>query len=167
MQNFQLGKPPQGTTSKVIFDRIIKHLNGLKKSWEQPLFIPSQPLTCEEWTKLEKLQHELDAEYELRCEMLRTRLEVTIQSFQWNNDQEKNAFLAKLYEEKLNEIDFLSKETGIADLLAARPNLLIIQKTSSALVRKNTHSQLEKHIIGRVPDRGGEIKLVFFFNLQH
>lgn len=36
-----------------------------------------------------------------------------------------------------------------------RDSLAIIEKTSSANVRKNTKSKIQRHIIGRVPDRGG------------
>jgi hypothetical protein len=44
---------------------------------------------------------------------------------------------------------------SLADLLAAREDLAIIEKTSSATVRKNTQSAVNKVIIGSVPDRGG------------
>lgn len=44
---------------------------------------------------------------------------------------------------------------GIADLLAARDDLAVIEKTSNAAVRKNTRSNINKVIIGNVPDRGG------------
>lgn len=38
----------------------------------------------------------------------------------------------------------------LSDLLAAREDLAIIEKTSSASVRKNTQSAINKVIIGRV-----------------
>lgn len=38
----------------------------------------------------------------------------------------------------------------LSDLLAARVDLAIIEKTSSASVRKNTQTQLNKVIIGQV-----------------
>lgn len=38
----------------------------------------------------------------------------------------------------------------LSDLLAAREDLAIIEKTSSASVRKNTQSAVNKVIIGRV-----------------
>lgn len=43
----------------------------------------------------------------------------------------------------------------MADLLAARDDLAIIEKTSNASVRKNTRSKINSVIIGAVPDRGG------------
>lgn len=44
---------------------------------------------------------------------------------------------------------------SLADLLAARNDLAIIEKTSNASVRKNTRSKINSVIIGAVPDRGG------------
>lgn len=43
----------------------------------------------------------------------------------------------------------------LAQLLASRDDVAIIEKTSSATVRKNTQSNVTKVIIGHVPDRGG------------
>lgn len=39
---------------------------------------------------------------------------------------------------------------NLADLLAAREDLAIVEKTSSASVRKNTKSDINRVIIGRV-----------------
>lgn len=41
-------------------------------------------------------------------------------------------------------------DVDISDLLAARVDLAIIEKTSNANVRKNTKSELNKVIIGQV-----------------
>lgn len=127
--------------------------------WGNALFIPSKSLNFEEWKKIEKLQSDLDTEYDLRREMLLTRLDVTIQSFQWSDAaKSKSDIIADRYSEKrreLNRLLYQNKATDIVELLAARDDLLQIEKTSSSNVRKNTQSDLEKHIIGMVPDRGG------------
>lgn len=47
------------------------------------------------------------------------------------------------------------RATDIVALLAAREDLAIIEKTSSANVRKNTGTDIQKHVMGGVPDRGG------------
>ena len=44
---------------------------------------------------------------------------------------------------------------SISDLLAARTDLAIIEKTSSAKYRTNTKSAVNSVVIGKVPDRGG------------
>lgn len=127
--------------------------------WGKALFVPSRSLTFEEWKKIDKLQSELDSEYDLRREMLLTRLDVTIQSFQWSDAaKSKSDSIAERYTSKRNELDRLlyqNKATDIVELLAARDDLLQIEKTSSSNVRKNTQTDLQKHIIGMVPDRGG------------
>lgn len=46
-------------------------------------------------------------------------------------------------------------DVHMADLLSAREDLAIIEKTSSAGVRRNTQSVVNKVMIGVVPDRGG------------
>lgn len=108
---------------------------------------------------MEKLQKELDAEYDLRRKMLITRLDVTIQSFQWADAaKNKSSTIAECYANKRDELDHIVnrvKSTDIIELLAARSDLLHLEKTSSANVRKNTQTDLQKHIIGMVPDRGG------------
>jgi len=43
----------------------------------------------------------------------------------------------------------------LSDLLAARVDLAVIDKTSSECVRKHTKSAVNDVTIGRVPDRGG------------
>jgi len=58
------------------------------------------------------------------------------------------------YEERRKTLKNEPKVT-MADLLAARDDLAIIEKTSSANVRKNTRSKINSVIIGAVPDRGG------------
>lgn len=116
-------------------------------------------MTYEEWLKLEKLQNELETEYDLRRKMLMTRLDVTIQSFQWSDAAKKQTdSISECYRCKRQEIDQIlhrNKRTDIIELLAARNDLLHVEKTSSAKVRKNTQTDLQKHIIGMVPDRGG------------
>lgn len=127
--------------------------------WGKALFIPSRSLKFEDWNKIENLQSDLDTEYDLRREMLLTRLDVTIQSFQWSDAaKSKSDIIGDRYSDKrreLNRLLYQNKATDIVELLAARDDLLQIEKTSSSNVRKNTQSDLEKHIIGMVPDRGG------------
>lgn len=127
--------------------------------WGKTLFAPSRQLTFEEWNKLEKLQNELDAEYDLRREMLITRLDVTIQSFQWaDSAKNKTSTIFECYSNKRQELDQIlhtKKSTDVIELLAARDDILHVEKTSSSFVRQNTQTDIQKHIIGMVPDRGG------------
>lgn len=101
----------------------------------------------------------MDTEYDLRRKMLMTRLDVTIQSFQWSDAAKKQAdSISECYMCKRQELDqilYRNKRTDLIELLAARNDLLHVEKTSSAKMRKNTQTDLQKHIIGMVPDRGG------------
>jgi hypothetical protein len=55
--------------------------------------------------------------------------------------------------------DAMIREPNVtfAHLLSSRDDLAIIEKTSSASVRKNTRSTINSYIIGSVPDRGGRL----------
>ncbi|KFB36508.1 AGAP011248-PA-like protein [Anopheles sinensis] len=159
-----MGKPPNNVPPKALFERINTSLDEvIRKAGEnrlsKPLFNPKQRLTAEQWAKLERLQKELDDEYDLRRKMLLTRLDVTIQSFKWSTRiKGKENLISERYAEKRKILDTLEvggRDTDVAALLAARETLAIIEKTSSASVRKNTKSKIQRHIIGRVPDRGG------------
>lgn len=82
--------------------------------------------------------------------MLIKRLDVTVQSFQWSEKAKsnENEIISKFTTPR-NKMT-VEPEVTIADLLAAREDLAIIEKTSNALVRKNTQSSVNKVIIGRV-----------------
>jgi hypothetical protein len=54
----------------------------------------------------------------------------------------------------------------LSDLLAARDDLAIIEKTSSASVRKNTQSAINKVIIGRVSSNSSYQKMQRLYILR-
>ncbi|XP_063695859.1 protein FAM98A [Culicoides brevitarsis] len=160
-----LGKPPDNITSKQLFekinnkfDEIIARTNGMKRIGK-PLFCPKTRVSDENWNKLADLQKNLDAEYDLRRKMLLTRLDCTVQSFQWSEKiKGKEAEITERFAAKRQKLEQLTtggQRTGIPALLAARDNLAIIEKTSSANVRRNTRSKIQRHVMGSVPDRGG------------
>lgn len=166
MLNLNLGKPPENISAKTLFDKILPRVDeAIKKNGNQvpkALFSPAKPLTRDQWCKLEQIQKELDTEYDLRREMLITRLDVTVQSFQWSdNIKGKEDSIAQRYTNKRKELDYLKhggKTTDLVELLTAREDIAIIDKTSSANVRENTQTDIQKHVIGRVPDRGGRAR---------
>lgn len=123
------------------------------------LFNPKKSMNEEQWHQIAKLQAALEEEYNLRRKMLMTRLDVTVQSFKWSDKiKGKEKDINERYSTKCQVLEKLlygGHRTDIASLLAARDKLAIIEKTSSANVRKNTKSKLQRHIIGKVPDRGG------------
>lgn len=161
-----LGKPPDNIAIDALFNKInsrfdetLKNIPNGQKRIGNPLFNPKNPLKDEQWLKIEKIHAALDQEYNLRRKMLMTRLDVTIQSFKWSDKiKGKEKDINEKFAYKTQVLDKMVKgehRTDIVALLAARDKLAIIEKTSSANVRKNTKSKLQRHIIGRVPDRGG------------
>ncbi|CRL01394.1 CLUMA_CG014466, isoform A [Clunio marinus] len=161
-----LGKPPENISPDALFNKIstkldetLKVIPNSEKRIGNALFTPKKPLNNAQWIQLEKIQAALEEEYNMRRKVLMTRLDVTIQSFKWSEKiKGKEKFINERYMNKSQVLDKLAKggqRTDIPSLLAARDKLAIIEKTSSANVRKNTKSKLQRHIIGKVPDRGG------------
>lgn len=140
-------------------EETLKAVPDAEKRVGKPLFNPKKPLNDEQWHKLAEVQAALEQEYNLRRKMLMTRLDVTIQSFKWSDKiKGKEKDINERYSDKnqvLEKLQYGATRTDIVALLAARDKLAIIEKTSSANVRKNTKSKLQRHIIGKVPDRGG------------
>ncbi|XP_017129224.1 protein FAM98B [Drosophila elegans] len=163
-KDLQLGELPKNINSKLLFEKITPRLEqSLKQTNRQvvsePLLKMKKPLTDGQWRVLESLHRDLEAEYNLRRQMMTTRLEATVQSFQWSESmrQRSNEIMDR-FNRQMKELEQLKvggEQTDMAALLAARSDLAIIEKTSSANVRKNTASKIQKHVIGRVPDRGG------------
>ncbi|XP_076276962.1 protein FAM98A [Lasioglossum baleicum] len=154
--NFE--KPPDDITPVKLFARLENKLKDVLKT--VPNELVGQPLittgfTEKEWNDLQHIQQELHDEYRLRRDMLLKRLDVTVQSFLWSDRiKSQEAELNKRYEDTRK---FLSAEPDVtfADLLASRDDIALMEKTSSASVRKNTKSNINSLIIGAVPDRGG------------
>uniref|UniRef100_A0A1B0G6W2 Protein FAM98A n=1 Tax=Glossina morsitans morsitans TaxID=37546 RepID=A0A1B0G6W2_GLOMM len=159
-----LGKPPENIAPKAFFDKLNFKVEERIKSIKagilnEPLMRTTKSLTDAQWKQLEAIHEDLDREYNLRRQVLLTRLEVTIQSFQWSDKMRaRENEIIERFQSKLKDLEaykYGGDSTNIVALLAARADLAIIEKTSSANVRKNTASKIQKHVIGSVPDRGG------------
>jgi len=161
-----LGKPPENISAEALFNKITSRLDenlqsipNAEKRIGKPLFNPKKTLNDDQWRQVEDIQGALQDEYNLRRKMLITRLDVTIQSFKWSDKiKGKEKDINERYSHKnqiLEKLKYGGNRTDIAALLSARDKLAIVEKTSSANVRKNTKSKLQRHIMGKVPDRGG------------
>ncbi|KAK7074807.1 Protein fam98a [Halocaridina rubra] len=151
-------KPPANITPQQLFAKVDQKVLDVKSKAHpsligKPLF--TGVLSDKQWTLLNQMQEEMHKEYAMRRQMMIKRLDVTVQSFQWSDK-------AKMRENDLTKAfrtrrDQLTEEPNVSlgDMLAAREDLAVLEKTSSALVRKQTKTPLNKIIIGRVPDRGG------------
>jgi len=161
-----LGKPPENISADALFNKINSRLDDTLRSVPdsqkrigKPLFTPKNALKDSKWDHIEKIQATLEKEYNLRKKMLMTRLDVTIQSFKWSDRiKGKEKDITERFSNKqqiLEKLQLGGLRADIPSLLAARDKLAIIEKTSSANVRKNTNSKIQRHIMGKVPDRGG------------
>lgn len=162
-KTLQLGKPPDNIGTKALFDKVAFKLEEKvrqcdPKRLREPL-IGRSVLKKFQWEKLEEVARDLENEYNKRRTVLITRLEVTIQSFSWSDRTKlKENDISRNFQNHMKTVEELKTggtKTDIVALLSARTDLPIIEKTSCSNVRKNTRSDVNKHIIGSVPDRGG------------
>lgn len=78
-------KPPSNITVQQLFQKLIPSVqNTAQKAGSQLLGTPafSGSLSDVQWNTLAEVQKDLNDEYRIRREMMLTRLDVTIQSFQ-------------------------------------------------------------------------------------
>ncbi|CAH0393310.1 unnamed protein product [Bemisia tabaci] len=154
----KFAKPPDNITPEVLFGKVQAKLKEVLSKvpddlLRKPLF--TGVLTDKQWFRLAKIQTELHTDYTIRREMLLKRLDVTVLSFEWSDKLKSKAqVITQSYTPKRQALT-LEPNISIADVLAARDDLTIIEKTSSASVRRNTQSSINKVVIGQVPDRGG------------
>jgi hypothetical protein len=158
-QELDLGKPPESITAEKMWSGIIPKVKARASPPLDPLF--TGVLSPAQWTTLENYFKELQSDYRMRREMLLKRLDVTVQSFHWSDrlKGEKNEQLSQEFN-KLRPKMIATPSVLLADVLAARSDLPIVEKTSSTSVRKNTRSAVNKVVIGKVPDRGGKKVLI-------
>lgn len=127
-----------------------------------PAILPER-LSDQQWESLQALYEDFLDEYTVRRKLLLTRLEVTVQSFKWGEGSKgkgtklKNTYLPQ--RKQLKDEPFIK----LSDVIAARESLLVLEKTSSANVVKNTKSSVNRFLIPAVPSRGGHPKEHRFF----
>ncbi|XP_063370346.1 protein FAM98A-like [Cydia amplana] len=154
----KFNKPPPNITVEMLFSKLESKLKDtIQKEGQQlvgkPLY--NKAMTEKDWKALETAFSEMYDEYRLRRETLITRLECTVQSFEWSDRlKTKKDVIQSAYRPKRDQLR-IKPDVKLSDFLAARTSLLQVEKTSSASVRKNTQSDVNKVIIGQVPDRGG------------
>ncbi|CAB3370970.1 Hypothetical predicted protein [Cloeon dipterum] len=158
MLALRFSKPPENISTAVLFTNVEKRLaETLQKSHSDLVgkAIFDKKLSAEQWKAIANEQKKMHNEFRIRRELLLTRLHVTAHSFQWP-EKLKNKLddMTNAFQERQRT---LTKEPAvdISDLLAARLDILVLEKTSNSSVRKNTKSALNNVVIKKVPDRGG------------
>lgn len=158
LQTLRFPKPPANISVQTLFQKLVPTIPIVIKKAGMDIVgkgIFNGFLSNPQWEILNGVQEDLHKEYKIRREMMLTRLDVTIQSFQWSDRTKgKDDLFEKLYYDRrpLLKVD---PDVDMSDLLASRTDIAIIEKTSNSSVRRNTRSSLNKVIIGQVPDRGG------------
>uniref|UniRef100_T1JGC5 Protein FAM98A n=1 Tax=Strigamia maritima TaxID=126957 RepID=T1JGC5_STRMM len=151
-------KPPANITPQQLFTKLenkVKELLSKMPSnyMSKPLF--NGVLSDKQWLTIDEINKQLKNEYRLRREMLTKRLDVTIQSFKWSSRAKaRDNDITQAFQAIRNKLT-VDPDINLADVLAARETIAYMEKTSSASVRKNTKSAVNKVMIGSVPDRGG------------
>lgn len=109
----------------------------------------------DEWKEIEYVSQALEQDYSRRRQMVIQRLDVTIQSFRWSEQlQNKDDRLNSVYRSVRSRMA-PAADLDVAHLLAARDDLLQIEKTSGGSARERTKCGINRILIGKVPDRGG------------
>ncbi|CAL1271694.1 unnamed protein product [Larinioides sclopetarius] len=117
-----------------------------------------ESFSAEQWDTLSDLYKDFLQDYQVRRELLLTRLEVTIQSFKWGEGSKgKENEILRAYVYKRSKLK-KSPSVKLSDVIAARESIFEIEKTSSDELVKNTKSSLKRFLISAVPDRGGRPK---------
>nr|XP_032524312.1 protein FAM98A-like [Danaus plexippus plexippus] len=148
----KFNKPPPNISPDMLFAKLEAKLkDAIAKEGDlvgKPLY--NKTLTDKQWKDLDDFYKELFEDYRLRRETLITRLECTVQSFEWSDRlKSKTDIIQSTYRPKREQLK-LKPAVNLSDFLAARTDLLYVEKTSSASVRKNTISDVNKVLIGRV-----------------
>ncbi|CAH8874937.1 unnamed protein product [Trichobilharzia szidati] len=152
--------PPDGTASSLIYSSFQKGIsdslsrcppNHMGKS-----VIPLTGISDRQWSQISRIAALLQQQYASRQSTLLKRLDVTVQSFKWSDKAKSNLDnITAVYNPirgKMGQIPY----PGIPEVLAVRDNMILrIEKTSGASSRRYTSCDLNKILIGRVPDRGG------------
>lgn len=154
----KLPKPPTNISPKILFDKVAAKLKEyISKSsvslYGLPLFVGM--LSDKQWHILDSFYKELYTEYRIRREMLIKRLDVTIQSFEWSDRLKSKSNEIQNSFQQLRQLLTVDPTVRLSDVLATRKDLAILEKTSSASVRRKTKTALNDVLIGLVPDRGG------------
>ncbi|XP_045464480.1 protein FAM98A isoform X2 [Harmonia axyridis] len=158
LQAMNFPEPPPDLTFQRLFSKVIARIEDIFKKMGNRFVgktFFSGFLSDKQWMILDQLEKDLNNDYKIRREMLLTRLDVTIQSFQWSDRVKgKEGYFQSYHKDERKKLCG-QPNVDLSHLLAARTDLVIIEKTSSANVRKNTKTSIQKVIIGKVPDRGG------------
>lgn len=166
MQMFQLldlDVNSMGTdiTDSETFNRIIHRLKELfATDFNAPdlLFVPKTNLSEAQWAQLDQCHTDLQEEYNLRRQMMMTRLDVTMLGFQWKGDTKLD--VAQIWRQKRRNLDALTTNLNrrdISDLLVAERSLLTMEKVASTRIKGSKKNVFQGNLT--LPNRGGVVSI--------
>jgi len=120
----------------------------------KPLF--STELSKEEYKMVDDYASKLNVEFQKRSELLLKRLDTTVESFFWSDRvRPMKGEIMKFYK-PARETMLYRGDINMEDLLAARLNLLTVEKASSKKNTTGTSGEISKYTLQHHPsDRGG------------
>lgn len=159
----QLLQLPPVSNCQQMFQNIEKKIRDLLSKLppnylKEPLL--QRTLDTKQWAKLSQINDGMCQEYKMRRQVLIKRVDVTIQSFSWSDKLKSKADVVSGAFQPIRTKLHADSLTSVVDILAARNDLCIIDKTSSGVAREVTKCEINKTLIGKVPDRGGRPSLV-------
>lgn len=153
LKSLDMTPPPANITLSIFFKKLEEHIMALKPIKQTALL--NQSLTPMQWTLVEQAYHRLLKDFTVRRMVLIKRLDVTVLSFRWSSRmKDKQNELTQVYMPIRQELS-VEPTVQLGDILAARHDVAVEEKTSCQNVRQNTQTSITKVIIGPVPDRGG------------
>ncbi|EAT37800.1 AAEL010247-PA [Aedes aegypti] len=166
MQMFQLldlDVNSMGTdiTDSETFNRIIHRLKEFfATDFNAPdlLFVPKTNLNEAQWAQLDQCHTDLQEEYNLRRQMMMTRLDVTMLGFQWKGDTKLD--VAQIWRQKRRNLDALTTNLNrrdISDLLVAERSLLTMEKVASTRIKGSKKNVFQGNLT--LPNRGGVVSI--------
>ncbi|KAH8869394.1 Protein FAM98A [Schistosoma japonicum] len=152
--------PPNDSAPNVIYSSLQKgisdSLSRCPPNYMGKAIIPLTGISDRQWSQISRIAALLQQQYASRQATLLKRLDVTVQSFKWS-DKAKSSLdkITTVYNPirgGMGQIPY----PGVPNVLAVRDNMILqIEKTSGKNARRYTSCDLNKILIGKVPDRGG------------
>lgn len=158
--------PPDSITDATILDklyvRVERALTADPAQLPPPLWHVKLPLSEVEWAQLVARLEHVRREFQLRRQLLLSRLDVTVQCCQWSEraaecaDRLLDCFTPARRQLSEQPSHLIAGLAGLSRLLAARHDLLLHERTCGR--RRGSggvDARLKQLVIGAVPDRGG------------
>jgi hypothetical protein len=155
---YGLSVPPPTVGTKQIMQRMIAKVKESLSKMSEPSRKAAEsamldhPLSVEQWSEVDRINHALCQEYKLRREMMLKRADVTVQSFAWSNKVEGKEERYSQVHRKHEKSLLPSVPVSISQVLVARQDLTVVRPSSSEAALR---CDINKVMIGKVPDRGG------------